>query len=136
MKNENRLTPIEYLKSYYCIKDGEEFDVIDDETNGDSLFNPHQFVGNSIFNCIGEIDDDILIGILTGEYTVRKRTFMPKEGEHYFFISNKGYIYETINLQWLSDIVIIKLGWAFRTEEEAEGNRERILKEMHEVMKR
>lgn len=130
MKNEKRLTPIEYLKNYYCIKDGEEFDVIDDETDGDSLFNPHKFEGNSIFNCIGEIDEDILIGILTGEYTVRKRQFVPEKGEHYFYISNKGYIYGKMNNQWISDMVIIKLGWAFRTEAEAEANKERVLKEM------
>ena len=130
-----KLTPMEYLKQYLGVVDGELFDVYVD---GDIyIYSPYYFKGNNIYD---KNDCDVSYcaithRLLTGIHTIKKRPFVPKEDEKFFYISKKGYICETMNLQWIHDIAIIKLGWAFRTKEEALANKERVMKEMQEVMK-
>ena len=129
-----KLTPMEYLKQYLGVTDGELFDVYDEY--GDCIKDcPYHFSGNQIVNERNLVDYDLVYDLMTYNYTIRKPSFVPKKGEYYFYISNKGYIYETINLQLIHDIVIIKCGWSFRTKEEALANKERVMKEMQEVMK-
>lgn len=129
-----KLTPIEYLKKYLGVVDGEEFDVYVD---GDIyIYSPYYFKRNNIYdknNCDVSYCA-ITHRLLTGKCTIKKRPFVPKHLEDYFYIENSGEIYKTQNRYWNIDLARIKAEWAFRTEEEAEANKERVKKEMQEVM--
>lgn len=133
---KEKITPIEYLKSHLGVVDGEEFDVYRDGIKKN--IRPYYFEQGklTIKGNVNEIFTNLIVlkSLLNGEYTIKKRPFVPKEDEKIFYISKKGYICETMNLQWIHDIAIIKLGWTFRTREEAEANKERVMREMKEVM--
>ena len=46
-----------------------------------------------------------------------------------------GCVYSLVfNFDDSDGVALLKCGWLFRTKEEAEANRERVLKEMKEVM--
>ena len=129
-----KMTPMEYLKSCLGVVDGELFDVYVD---GDiCVYGPYYFKGNDIYdknNC-----DVSYCGIthrlLTGKCTLKKIPFMPKYGERYYYFGTGCAIYSRENTNYAYDISMIKCGWAFRTKEEAEANKERVLAEMKEVM--
>ena len=129
-----KLTPIEYLKKYLGVVDGEEFDVYD--KYGDCIEDcPYHFSGNQFINKRHLVDDITIYDLLTGEYTIKKRPFVPRVGEIYYYFGDNE-IYSRENERSSLDIALIKCGWVFRTREEAEANKERVMKEMHGVMKR
>lgn len=130
---EKRLTPIEYLKSYLGVVDGDKFDVY--ENGGLVNSKPYYFRENKILYDGFEEGDMILNGLVTGKYTIKKYPFVPEYLEDYFYIENNGEICRTKNRYWNIDLARIKCDWVFRTEEEAEANKERVMKEMREVMK-
>lgn len=128
-----KLTPMEYLKQYLGVTDGELFDVYDEY--GDCIKDcPYHFSGNQIVNERNLVDYDLVYDLMTYNYTIRKPSFVPKYDEKYFYISYVGVICETANWKRPADIAMIKCGWAFRTIKEAEANKERVMKEMKEVM--
>ena len=130
---KDKMKPIEYLKQYLGVVDGEEFDVY--ENGGLVNRKPYYFRENKILYDGFEEGDMILNGLVTGKYTIKKRPFVPKVGEIYYYYFGDNEIYSRENRRSLIDIALIKCGWAFRTREEAEANKERVLKEMKEVMK-
>ena len=130
---KDKMKPIEYLKQYLGVTDGELFDVYDEY--GDCIKDcPYHFSGNQFINKRRLVDDIAVYDLLTGEYTIKKRPFVPKHLEDYFYIENNGEICKTQNRYWNIDLARIKCGWVFRTENEAEANKERVLAEMEEVM--
>ena len=129
-----RLTPMEYLKSYLGVVDGEEFDVYDEY--GDCIKDcPYHFSGNQIVNERNLVDYDLVYDLMACDYTIKKRPFVPNHLEEYFYISSLGTISKSINTLCNYDIALLKCGWIFRTREEAEANKERVMREMKEVMK-
>ena len=72
--------------------------------------------------------------LLNGDFEIEKIPWKPKEGERYYFVNENEDIDSYKNDYALLDACLIKCGWAFRTEEEAEANKERVLKEMQEVL--
>ena len=134
MKDE-KMTPIEYLKQYLGVVDGELFDVYVD---GDIyIYSPYYFKRNNIYdknNCDVSYCA-ITHRLLTGKCTIKKRPFVPKEGEAYYYFGAGDMIYSRENDNYSYDIAMIKCGWAFRTRAEAEANKERVMREMKEVMK-
>lgn len=131
--SDEALTPMEYLKQYLGVVDGEEFDVYDEY--GDCIEDcPYHFSGNQFINKRHLVDDIAVYDLLTGEYTIKKRPFVPKERETYYFCDCDVICHGKNNYNAV-DIAMIKCGWVFRTREEAEANKERVLAEMKEVMK-
>lgn len=131
--SDEALTPMEYLKQYLGVVDGEEFDVYDEY--GDCIEDcPYHFSGNQFINKRHLVDDIAVYDLLTGEYTIKKRPFVPKYGETYYIVHINGKVCADVNLLYVSDLAKIKCGWVFRTEAEAEANKERVMKEMKEVM--
>ena len=130
---KEKLTPMEYLKNYLGVVDGEEFDVYD----GDVLlkYSPYHFSENGLYDKDNDTVNAILACLTNGRYTIKKKPFVPKFGEIYYFIEkNNGNIIKALNIQWFDDLARIKCGWTFRTYEEAEANKERVMREMKEVM--
>ena len=130
---KEKMTPIEYLKSYLGVVDGELFDIY----CGDSklvAFGPFRFEGTYLIDSNECSRRFTLAILLQGKYTIKKKPFVPKHLENYFYIENNGEICKAQNRYWNIDLARIKCGWAFRTREEAEANEERVLAEMKEVM--
>lgn len=131
--SDEALTPMEYLKSYLGVVDGELFDVYDEY--GDCIKDcPYHFSGNQIVNERNLVDCDLVYDLMACDYTIKKRPFVPKAGETYYYFSNNE-IYSSENECSSLDIALIKCGWAFRTYKAAEANKERVMREMKEVMK-
>lgn len=66
--------------------------------------------------------NDVLCGLLYGNYTIRRKPWKPKMKEKYYFVDEIGYTYAN---EWASaydDIILYKLGNCYRTSEEAEKN--------------
>lgn len=129
---KEKMTPMEYLKSYLGVVDGEEFDVY--ENGGLVNRKPYYFRENKILYDEFEEGDMILNGLVTGKYTIKKYPFVPKYREEYYIVHIDGVVCTDVNDLFVSDLAKIKCGWAFRTREEAEANKERVIREMKEVM--
>lgn len=74
------------------------------------------------------------VEILKGELEIERIPWKPKEDERYYLVNEIGDIDSYKNDYALLDACLIKCGWAFRTKEEAEANKERVLREMEEVL--
>lgn len=72
--------------------------------------------------------------LLNGDFEIEKIPWKPKKGEKYYCIRKNGDIDWNLNYAGTYDAAIIKSGWTFRSKEEAEANKERVLKEMREVL--
>lgn len=137
---KDKMKPIEYLKQYLGVTDGELFDVYDEY--GDCIKDcPYHFSGNQFINKRHLVDDITIYDLLTGKYTIKKCPFVPKYGETYYYFGDSAFIRSFVNEIYSSenewsplDIALIKCGWAFRTYKAAEANKERVMKEMKEVM--
>lgn len=133
---KEKMTPIEYLKSYLGVVDGEEFDVYRDGIKKN--IRPYYFEQGklTIKGNVNEIFTNLIVlkSLLNGEYTIKKRPFVPKKREKYWYLNKKGMINETENIGGAFDTAMIKCGWAFRTREEAEADKERVMREIKEVM--
>ena len=129
---KEKITPIEYLKSYLGVVDGEEFDVYK-RNNMRNYYSPFHFEKDKLYDKDNEFSTFILNGLLIGDYTIKKRPFVPKNMEKYYFVDGDEIV-NTRNTFNALDFALVKCGWAFRTREEAEANEERVLAEMKEVM--
>ena len=95
---------------------GEEFNIIYD--NGEyPPYNPFKFTETSLVDKDGYNSNDVLILLLTGNYTAEKIPFVPKVGEYY-------WTYSDIICRYIWDNTIFHkerklLGIVFRTEQEA-----------------
>lgn len=80
---------------------------------------------------------NIFVDLLRGVYTIEKLPWKPKNGDEYYYVT----LYYTPEIELTRfdsenpfEIALYKCGWIFRTKEEAESNKERVLKEMKEVI--
>ena len=68
---EEKMTPIEYLKQYLGVTDGELFDVYDEY--GDCIKDcPYHFSGNKIVNERNLVDCDLVYDLMACDYTIKK----------------------------------------------------------------
>lgn len=90
-------------------------------------------------------DEETIISVtLEGKYSLhfeahhndiflKKKKWVPKEGETYWYISSTyGIVYEEINKKHYFDNAVIENGNCFKTQEEAEAMAERIKKLLNE----
>lgn len=103
---KDKMKPMEYLKSYLGVADGELFDVYVD---GDIyIYSPYYFKRNNIYdknNCDVSYCA-ITHRLLTGKCTIKKRPFVPNHLEEYFYISSLGTISKSINTLCNYDIAL------------------------------
>lgn len=117
-------------------EEGEEFAIV----NGNGCTqNGYHFENNVLKNTQQGDCYKTTCKLLNGEYKVVKLPWKPKDREHaYYIILNKrfiGDVTETIySTENAYDVSLYKCGWLFRTYEEAEANKERILKEYADVL--
>ena len=66
-----------------------------------------------------------LNSLLTGKYTIKRKPWKPKESDTYYYVNQEGH---AISFRWwntYTEILLYKLGNCYRTEEEAEANRDK-----------
>ena len=66
-----------------------------------------------------------LVALLNGELTIKHKPWKPKESDTYYYVNQEGHV---ISFRWwntYTEILLYKLGNCYRTEEEAEANRDK-----------
>ena len=115
---------------------GEEFDLLDG--NGEIVaYSPYKFTNDRIVDC----DDDemsysMLWNLLTGEYTLQRHPWKPKDGMMYWFVTPDDSVdFCYFFKDKLNSIAMLNLGNCFPSKEVAEYNAPRMLKKFEEVKK-
>lgn len=133
-------TLLEIVMEYLGVKEGEEFNVVWGSGNGgSSTLNPFMFKDGELLNKYKNSCADYLGALITGKYKIEKLPWKPKHREKAWTVysdenKNRWCNYFSFQENSLSCIALYKMGWLFRTEKEAEANKDRVLKEMKEVM--
>lgn len=99
---------------------GEEFNII--FGNGEySEYNPFKFTETSLVDKDGEVVNNHIGCLITGNYTTEKLPFKPKPGELYYSIDNYNNAWGYDWVGTTSDYTRLIAGIVFRTLEEAEA---------------
>lgn len=116
------------------VEEGEKFNIIL-ENGKPSRFNFFYFEGCHLYDKYGNKSSSALGRLITGKATIEKLHWKPKVGEIVYYVD---CVDEEIHGTPFSynpfDLAMLKCEWYFRTEEKAEANKERVLKEMKEVL--
>lgn len=115
---------------------GEEFDIL--YKDGTAMeYGPLKFTNETILDCDG---DDLqcwrLCCLLTGDYTIQKRPWRPKEGDTFFYVLTNGeiqkYVFEIDNIHTL---MLFSFGNCFPTKAAAEAAVPEMLEKFEEIKK-
>ena len=115
---------IENILTEYGIIVKEKFNILNEAgiLTSDS---PFIYDGVDFFDSHGYMRNDLLLDIIKGNYAVKKLPFIPKMGEIYYYVGDKVVCPKPNDLG-MFDKMCIKLGNCFKSEEEAEQNKEKI----------
>ena len=98
---------------------GERFRLYDDECEYDV---DYYFLEDGIYVDICKpyrANSGLLFDIVSGDYSIKHKPWMPEDGECYYFVNENGSaVWDT----WggiYEDIILYKLGNCYKTEEEA-----------------
>ena len=67
----------------------------------------------------------LLMHLIYGDYTIQSKPWKPKEDEDYWYVDGRGDTWSTYWVEHADNMNYYKLGNCYRTEEEAEANREK-----------
>lgn len=102
-----------------------------------SINSPYKFTEQGLFDKDNDNSIDDIGYLMIGDCTIEKLPWKPKNGDEYYYVE----LWDIPGIEWgrfnnnnLLQIALYKCGWMFRTKEEAEANKERVLKEMKEVI--
>lgn len=114
---------------------GEEFDILVNETEM-LTHGPYKITDNAIVDYVGCKTKTLLYGLLTGEYTLQKRPWRPKDGEFCWFVGGNGEILtDQFNASWSSHLALLSMGNCFPISGEAEKHREEMLRKIKKIRK-
>lgn len=126
VSQEEKKTPFQYMLDYYDIKVGEVFLL-----NGEKFY----FDENNVLRYENNSRSYLIEKLLSGTSNVEKLPWKAKNGDTVWKINTDGNIFDCVFGKYLpSSVALLKLGWLFPTKEEAERNKDRVLKEMKEVL--
>lgn len=131
---EEKMTPLQYLMDYLGVEDGEEFNIVD-KRGEKRMCCPYMFVDGDLLNCYQKLCNETIFNLMNESLSIEKLPRKPKGGEPVAYFGIDGTIYSRyFRNNVLCDLAMLKCGWLFHSKEEAEANKERILKEYAEVM--
>lgn len=115
---------------------GEEFNLLN-EDGEIVLYSPYKFTGDSIIDYEGStLRGWRLWNLLTGDYTLQKRPWRPREGEAYWFIDTDGFVnWGYFRKDGLSAIGDLNMGNCFPAKEAAEAAKPEMLAKFEEIKK-
>lgn len=114
---------------------GEEFDILVNEAEM-LVHGPYKIIDNAIVDYVGCKTKNLLYGLLTGDYTLQKRPWRPKEGEPHWFVLPNGSVglgvFYKNNARSLS---LLNMGNCFQTEEAAKEAAPEMMAKFEEIKK-
>lgn len=115
---------------------GEEFDILVNETEM-LVHGPYKIIDNEIVDYVGCKTKNLLYGLLTGEYTIQKRPWRPKEGGWFYHIygNGGGVTAKFFNFNNVYDLALLNMGNCFPTKEAAEAAVPEMLEKFEEIKK-
>lgn len=113
---------------------GEEFDILVNEAEM-LVHGPYKIIDNAIVDYVGCKTKNLLYGLLTGEYTLQKRPWRPKEGEWFYHIyDNSGDLSARFfDSSRFYDLALVNAGNCFSTREAAETAVPEMLAKFEEI---
>lgn len=127
-ERKKKPTPFEYIMEYLGVKEDEEFNI-------DGEFgNPHRFSDGYLKNKYDDVCSRTMNELINGNLTLEKLQWKPNVDDIVCCIDTNGKIHYKTYVELAADLALLKNRWIFSTEEEAEANRERIMKEYAEVL--
>lgn len=115
---------------------GEEFDILVNETEM-LVHGPYKIMDNAIVDYVGSKTKNLLYGLLTGEYTIQKCPWRPKEGGWFYHIYGNcgGVTAKFFNFNNVYDLALLNMGNCFPTKEAAEAAVPEMLAKFEEIKK-
>jgi hypothetical protein len=110
------------------IKMGEEFEVVlgREGTLIANITNTGlHVVKTNVTFCREDFNETILNGILVGRYRIKHKPWKPVCGDVFYYINSDGEYEEEHWMDVCCDYVLYKLGNCYRTQQEAEANRDK-----------
>lgn len=114
------------------VKVGEEFDILVNETEM-LVHGPYKFTDNALVDYVGCKTKDLLYRLLTGEYTLQKCSWKPKQGNLCWFIKTDGTVCLDrfrVDSQHLS---MLSMGNCFGEASEAEAHIEEMVEKYKKI---
>lgn len=117
---------------------GEKFDLVRADNGGFIGCSPYHFEDIhgyfDLFNCVGDESGDYIPNIISGRYKIEKLPFKPKDSDKYWFINPKGYLVHACFCEdGMVDLYNFDTGNCFKTKEEAEANKDEIIRQFDEI---
>lgn len=114
---------------------GEEFDVLDSEGCVKGI-GPYMFTNEDIINGDGgRAHDWLLLYLLYGKNTIRKRPWEPKVGELFWTINGKGDAEQYHFTNDVRDLALLNMGNCFPSKEAAKAAVPEMLAKFEEIRK-
>ena len=115
---------------------GEEFDILYKDGTATEL-GPFKFTNETILDCDGdELQCWRLCCLLTGEYTLQKRPWRPKDVEQFWLVKSDGNVCSNhFYKNDANDLALLNMGNCFPTEEAAKAAKSEMLEKFEEIKK-
>lgn len=105
----------------------EKFNIIGSEGKIHA-YSPYRFTEEGFRDRVGDYPISVLARLINGDYTIDKLPWKPKEEEMYWNTGvNGGLRHDCFNSLFLSSRLNYKVGNCFKTQEEAEKNKDKII---------
>lgn len=115
---------------------GEEFDILYEDRTATDL-GPFKFTNETILDCNGDgLQCWRLCCLLTGDYTIQKRPWRPKDGEEYWAVLTNGDVgWRYFRKGNASSLAFLYMGNCFPSEEAAKTAVPEMLAKFEEIKK-
>lgn len=108
---------------------GEEFEI-------EGMYeNPFHLTGRGLYDCYGHMMPLVLHNLITGNYEIVKKPWVPEHGGMVWIADNDGEAsLFTFESDFAPDVAAFALGWYRLTEEEAEAHAPEIREQMRRIL--
>ena len=131
--DESKMNYIKQFAEMLGVEIGEEFNLIDRYGN---LFkdSPYKLTKNGFVDREGYSTFTLSGHVISGNCTIQKLPWKPEYGEEVWHISAKGSIFhDRFDKNSCVDLALYAIGNCFETKEEAEKNKDKIMKMQKEI---
>jgi len=130
MEEVAKMLGVEFEEKFY-IRDHNDIRISGNKGDIAYHFDEDGFFDKNEVTC-----SHILYCVLIGDYTIEKAPWKPKYNDIYWYINIDGDVYRTMFVcDNEYDLMFYKNGNCFKSKEDAERSRERILKDLDNIRK-
>lgn len=114
---------------------GEEFDILVNEMEM-LVHGPYKIIDNAIVDYVGCKTKNLLCGLLTGEYTLQKRPWRPKDGGECWAVFPDGSVdWDSFHKNSVYSLALLNMGNCFPSKEAAKAAVPEMLAKFEEIKK-